>query len=245
MNKVDFSKYQKFPLSTESLDFMQQMTMMMSNVALMAGDNYILSGCVETGNNVSAGIIVINGEVIPFVGGTKEAYIVIEETKRTVTAAGQIYEDIYVSRNARFGTGVVQFEWSGFKPVTPIPKIVPRGVIVMWSGTTAPDGWHICDGEDGTPNLTGKFVVGQCFQDADFIDIGAVGGAKRVSLTLEQMPVHNHTYTAPLIDGDHPGGSSGYNRPNGKNQGITGSAGESQTHENLPPYYVLAYIMKI
>lgn len=37
---------------------------------------------------------------------------------------------------------------------------VPIGTIVIWSGTSddIPNGWHLCDGEDGTPDLSDKFV---------------------------------------------------------------------------------------
>jgi hypothetical protein len=28
----------------------------------------------------------------------------------------------------------------------------------MWSGTTIPDGWAICNGQNGTPNLIGRFI---------------------------------------------------------------------------------------
>ena len=40
---------------------------------------------------------------------------------------------------------------------------VPLGTIVMWSGkaNTIPDGWQICDGNNGTPNLVGRFVIGR------------------------------------------------------------------------------------
>lgn len=244
MNSIDFFKYEQFPLSSETLDFMQQMTAIMTKVALMAGENYILSGCVETGTNVSEGIVVVNGEVIPFLGGSKETYIVIEETKRTVTAGGQIYEDIYISRVARFGTGTNQMEWSIFKKVTPIPDITPRGVIVMWSGSVIPAGWLLCDGQNGTPDLRGRFIVGQTSVDVEFNAIGKTGGEKEVRLTIEQMPAHNHTYYAPRIIGNHPGGDSGYDRPNSAEQWTTGSAGNSQAHNNLPPYYTLAFIMK-
>ena len=39
---------------------------------------------------------------------------------------------------------------------------VPSGVIVMWSGTiaTVPTGWYLCDGQNGTPNLLDRFIVG-------------------------------------------------------------------------------------
>lgn len=37
---------------------------------------------------------------------------------------------------------------------------VPIGTIVIWSGTIddIPKGWHLCDGEDDTPDLRDKFV---------------------------------------------------------------------------------------
>lgn len=39
---------------------------------------------------------------------------------------------------------------------------LPVGVVLMWSGELdeIPDGWALCDGEDDTPDLTGRFVVG-------------------------------------------------------------------------------------
>ena len=37
---------------------------------------------------------------------------------------------------------------------------IPSGLIVMWSGTEAniPSGFVLCDGNNGTPNLTDKFI---------------------------------------------------------------------------------------
>jgi hypothetical protein len=40
--------------------------------------------------------------------------------------------------------------------------IYMTGMILIWSGTVAtiPDGWHLCDGTEGTPDLRNKFIVG-------------------------------------------------------------------------------------
>jgi hypothetical protein len=42
--------------------------------------------------------------------------------------------------------------------VTPIPS----GAIVMWSGSigSIPAGYYLCDGQNGTPDLRNRFVVG-------------------------------------------------------------------------------------
>jgi hypothetical protein len=39
---------------------------------------------------------------------------------------------------------------------------VPSGTIAMWSGLadSVPDGWVLCDGKSGTPNLTDRFIRG-------------------------------------------------------------------------------------
>lgn len=111
MNNIDLFKYPRFPLSSETIDFMQSMSVLIAKLAGLGGSNYILSGCVETGSNVSSGVVVIAGEILPFAGGTKTTYVVIEETKRSVTAESQVYADIYTSRVCRFGSGTVQIEW--------------------------------------------------------------------------------------------------------------------------------------
>ena len=52
---------------------------------------------------------------------------------------------------------------------------VPNGAIIMWSGTVAtiPDGFSLCDGSNGTPDLRNRFVVGAGSTYA----VGATGGS--------------------------------------------------------------------
>ena len=37
-------------------------------------------------------------------------------------------------------------------------NLLPRGTIVAFNSTTAPDGWTLCDGSNGSPDLRGKFI---------------------------------------------------------------------------------------
>ena len=121
---------------------------------------------------------------------------------------------------------------------------LPTGAIIIWSGAAnaIPTGYVLCDGNNSTPNLAGKFVVGYHASNGDY-DVGDTGGAETVTLTEAQMPSHVHHFliqdgsTAPM----------GYAQSaNGTNIGWAGtnSKGGSQAHNNMPPYYNLCYIMK-
>ena len=122
---------------------------------------------------------------------------------------------------------------------------VPTGVIVMWSGSIAsiPSGWVLCNGSNGTPDLRSRFIVGA----GTTYNPGNIGGLSAVQLTINEIPAHNHAVVANGASGwgsNHNwiGGNNGWPYNPGWN---TSSAGGGGSHENRPPYYALAYIMKL
>lgn len=176
---------------------------------------------------------------------------------------------------------------------------VPRGGIIMWSGSTGsiPAGWALCDGTNGTPDLKGRFIVGFGTRDSiirtaagstmlgDDIDfqINNKGGTDAVILSEEQLPAHNHSasmsnggaHTHDIYFGGWDSGGLisarthlavddnsccsnigtdtgqpdhvaelGPDDGSHKHTVTIGSTGANKVHENLPPYYVLAFIMK-
>jgi microcystin-dependent protein len=173
--------------------------------------------------------------------------------------------------------------------------LIPAGVIVMWSGTTPPDGWELCDGTGTGPNLQGRFIVGfgtrkkiTRKQDGTFenganqtYNVGDNGGADDVKIKIAELPEHDHGGSV-TGDGVHEHTLKDYYRkstPDGGGWGLstrayvdfdysnrttknTGTSvadiksrgghshgideqGSNEAHENRPPYYVLAYIIKI
>ncbi len=120
---------------------------------------------------------------------------------------------------------------------------LPKGLIVMWSGTIAdiPSGWRLCDGTNGTPDLRDKFIVGAGSAYA----VAATGGEAMHRLTEDEMPTHSHTYSKAKGDQGHAGGSGTSGQTVANSTDSTGSTGGGQPHNNLPPYYALAYIMKL
>jgi microcystin-dependent protein len=141
------------------------------------------------------------------------------------------------------------------------------GMIIMWSGASSaiPTGWRLCDGTNGTPNLTNRFVVGAGGAYA----VGSNGGSATKTLSVAEMPTHSHT----INDSGHTHGNKGYwsvqsgvgggaqavanntfsdyTDPGNTNilfsetTGITvNNAGSSNSFDMRPPFYALCYIMK-
>lgn len=125
---------------------------------------------------------------------------------------------------------------------------IPKGVIVIWSGTTEdiPDGWHLCDGEDGTPDLRDRFVLGA----GNEYPVDKTGGSETVTLTVEQMPKHSHEirsyYNTKMATSNYDNVVQSDGTGTGKiSSGTIYSTGGSKPHNNMPPYYALCYIMKL
>jgi len=123
-------------------------------------------------------------------------------------------------------------------------NVVPIGAIVMWAQSTVPDGWVVCDGNNGTPNLTGKFVVGQDPATGIFDTLGNSGGGIDRTLVANNIPPHTH----PLRQGEVASGAggdviipAGVGTTYDTEENNGGTAAES--FSIVPPYYVLYYIM--
>jgi len=143
---------------------------------------------------------------------------------------------------------------------------IPAGLIAMWSGSigSVPSGWYLCDGSNGTPNLTDRFIVGAGASYA----VNATGGATSVTLTTNNLPAHTHTATSVVTDPGHAHLSNAGVSPSGggtlaggsglglgsintstATTGITvattnASTGSGTSFSILPTYYALAFIQK-
>jgi len=75
-------------------------------------------------------------------------------------------------------------------------QLLPAGVIVMWSGSvnSVPSGWTLCDGNNGTPNLTDRFIVGagNSYSSGDAGGSGTSGGSPQ-NVSTSSNGGHNHS----------------------------------------------------
>lgn len=119
---------------------------------------------------------------------------------------------------------------------------IPSGGIIIWSGAAdaIPNDWVLCDGENGTPDLRDKFVLGAGTSHP----VDSNGGSEKVTLTVDQMPAHSHfIMNNNVMFSRGTNGTASFLSGTGKAQST--AAGESLPHDNMPPYYALCYIMKL
>ena len=149
------------------------------------------------------------------------------------------------------------------------------GLIQLWSGSGVPEGYVLCDGSQvsiaeypelykaigdkyntastkagyiSVPDLRGRFVVGYDPSNQDYNTIGNMGGEALVTLTLDQIPPHSHKITFKEEKwGDNANNRPfpNHTRPDSGYSADTQVTGGGSPHENRPPYFVLAYIIKL
>ena len=80
-------------------------------------------------------------------------------------------------------------------------KLLPKGIIVSWYGSIEeiPKGWALCDGNNTTPDLRNRFIIG----GGDKYDIGQKGGSSFIGLNKRNLRKLGKGYFSSLsVNGD-------------------------------------------
>ena len=235
------------------------------NANKAAGQNAVVSGGAENSANgafstVPGGNQNVAAGAYSLAAGRRAkanhdgSFVFADSSNADLVTTGNNQFQVRASGGTFFSGGTVTAPaFSGY-------GITPIGGIIMWSGdpNAVPDGWALCDGRvvNGrtTPDLRGRFILGTG-QGGGLSNrpMNQRAGAETHTLTAAEMPNHNHGISNMSISG-FPDGSadccagywveaSHYGRGNsGK---TTDTAGGNQPHNNMPPYHVLAFIMRV
>ena len=137
------------------------------------------------------------------------------------------------------------------------------GMIILWYGDTGniPGGWVLCDGNNSTPDLRDRFVIGA----GNNFTAGNTGGNNSLTLTEANLPSHRHFVVSNSFGGQNRTGSNVsannqvakgtgagniFETYNLASTGSDASAGRSSSIgsgtaiDNKPLYHALCYIMK-
>ena len=134
--------------------------------------------------------------------GSTNQYFTTARARASVSATGDLS---YNSSNGQFSVSV--------------PSAFVSGMIILWSGNTGniPTGFVLCDGNNGTPNLTDRFVVGA----GSAYGVGATGGSSSVTLSTANLPSHNHSFS---------GSTSHSHTINNHTHSFSGSGSNTHSH---------------
>ena len=222
--------------------------------------------------------LIVENEVNTKIGPLKDYKVKNAGEEEAVTGQG-VYSEQGVFKKAAYSSDYTledednsskfaSTEWTN----KIINNILPIGSIIMFNGAASniPEGWHICDGTEGTPNLIGSFIKAAATS-------GETGGETQIQLATDNIPnhthsvltstlttsssgAHTHTYTAPVKGSSNNASDKDIMETSSTQD--TSSAGEHTHTVNVsqiqlssvgsgtpldwePKYYSLIYIMKI
>lgn len=199
--------------------------------------------------NVRIPAVLGNAEVLPIskigraaVSGTWEVPLIGSQT--VVAVEDDRFSNVYMVYP---NLAVISASSGGGEEPPPEPEPVsgvPSGVITQYAGDTAPTGWLFCHGQPlsktGTyanlftaiaysyggsgdtfylPNLKGRIPIGLDSAEDIFDTLNSPSGTKSVTLTVNNIPQHNHTignhghdmtHYHYVTGGNHGHGHSGY-----------------------------------
>lgn len=198
MDKINITSAENFPFSLKTASKILDMIGSISKLTGIGGGSYILSGCEEVDGVITDGFIVLNKELLPFVGGEAKPYIAIEETREDTSAFGVTYPDAYINRCVVL-TDVPGIEWGSVIKLVSNEELAqridqikgdPPGIRVSWDGLLdkIPENYMVCDGR--TLNIADYPVL--------YANIGTLHGS--VGTTQFKLPNFGGRFSVAYSD---------------------------------------------
>ncbi|WP_312078342.1 hypothetical protein [Chryseobacterium sp.] len=210
----------------------------------IAGSMTIVSGCDFVAGSttvVNPGIVAINGELLPFEGGTVFPKLFIHTEELTETFEDQTNKVLVIKKTVKFGDSPTFYNWTDFLKLQTLREmkisldgkasqtqvddhetriellelktapIVNGGIVWIWNLPVA----DIPDGWKECTDLRGKTVFGRDPNNPQFLNLGTSVGASSVNIQKTNLP--NITIGYEDVEPGNPDwGGGGYDGGNTK-----------------------------
>ena len=256
------------PLTADLMDQIQEAYKIFNVLGNVAGHLTILQGCEVNGTLVSPGIVAIDGDVLYFEGGTVNNTVYIHQEDITKVFKNQVSKVLIEKKTVKFGNSTTTYNWADFVRILTLKEIkeslaskadlttvlsilervmkleiktapiVNGGVILPFRkpASKIPFGWKECT------DTLGKMLIHCDPNDVELSTLGASGGNKKITQTLEQMPKHSHSYTRTLPWSGSGGGFDGGGNPFQITGSNTDERGNNEAMNILNPHRIVLFI---
>lgn len=129
-------------------------------------------------------------------------------------------------------------------------SFLPKNTIIIITGSTCPNGWELCNGSNGTPDLRGKspFGINGGYSNGVNVNFGDSSGA----ITHNHTDLHVHDAETILYHdntiGSAEAGSTTRAYYHNHNVVLTtneSSSGQTEESSNVMGYYAVNYCLKV
>ena len=264
---INFLQTGGVPLTNDLMAVIMEAVSTYNVLGDLAGNLTILSGCIITGQNVGAGVVVVDGDVLYFEGGTMVSTVYVHTEEITKTFQDTTDKVLIVKKTVKFGSGTISYNWADFFRLETLKEIqlkVNNGVTQQQFDILAADidvlklktapiinggivwAWfkpknEIPAGWKECLDTRGKTIVGLDPNDPDFSQLKAVLGTKKHQLTIPELPEHSHGYDRAKNYGSASGNATGH--PDlGFDYMQTSKVGSNQPHNNIQPSIIAYFI---
>ena len=202
------------PLTADLMDSIQEAYAIFNVIGNIAGHLTILSGCEINGTLVSPGIVVIDGDILYFEGGTVYQTVFIHQEDIYKTFKNQVSKVLIEKKTVKFGDSTTVYNWSEFVRIDTLKQIkeslalkanqsqvdnhearlavlelktapIENGGVILPFRKPASE---IPAGWKECTDTTGKMLLHCDPNDVDFSTLGATVGNKTVTLIKNNLP---------------------------------------------------------
>lgn len=219
------------PFTADLMDKIQDAYAIFNVIGDVAGNLTILSGCDINGTLVSPGIVVIDGDVLFFEGGTVFQTVFIHQENIYKVFKNQVSKVLIEKKTVKFGDASITYNWADFVRIDTLKQIkenlalkanqsdldaalvdiailkmktapIMNGGVIWAFGKPASE---IPNGWKEATQYAGKTIAMYDPNDPMFSTIGTNIGSKTHTLTKDELP--NIQGDIPTITGNGYNGS--------------------------------------